>query len=488
MSSSSPDPRASRRVAIARRPEARAYPPPDAAPYPPSEPYPEYRGPLATAPNEAYALVREALAGLGLDAQLFGSPDWNPVGALVKPGARIVVKPNWVLHANEGSGGTDCLITHASILRAVLDYVLLAKPASVIIGDAPVQVCHFDKVQALGFDRVADYFRQLGAPITVKDFRRTTMVREDHAAQVTEDRRALDEFVLVDLGARSQLESIAGDFEKFRVTMYDPRKLPQNHRPGVHRYLVARDILEADLVVNVPKLKTHKKAGITCALKNLVGINGNKDFLPHHRKGAANRGGDNYAEATLPKWATETLLDFANRHLNWPRFYARFSRFAYRFLFFDRIRGKSIDVEGGWHGNDTVWRMCLDLNKILLYADPAAHLHDTPQRAVLNIADALIAGEGEGPLRSDPRAIGTVLASENSAALDWVAARLIGYDPARIPIAAHAFGKNDLPLTNFQPLDIESALNSRCWKSTGTELPAPARFKPPAGWREVLDS
>ena len=30
------------------------------------------------------------------------------------------------------------------------------------------------------------------------------------------------------------------------------------------------------LVVNVPKLKVHKKAGITCCLKNLIGINGNK--------------------------------------------------------------------------------------------------------------------------------------------------------------------------------------------------------------------
>ena len=479
---SAQDSRSERRVSLARKPEACAYPGLEAAPYHPSERYPEYPGPLAASLNPAYALVRESLAGLGLDAARYGTPEWNPFGDLVKPGGRIVVKPNWVLHANEGPGGTDCLITHASILRAVLDYVLLARPAAVVVGDAPVQVCHFEKVQALGFDRVAAYFRQLGAPITVKDFRRTTMVREEHAAQVSVERHALDEFVLVDLGARSQLEPIAQDYRKFRVTMYDPRKLPRNHQPGVHRYLVARDILEADLVVNVPKLKTHKKAGLTCALKNLVGINGNKDFLPHHRKGGADHGGDNYAASSLPKWLAEATLDFANRHLDWPRFYARVSRFAYRFLFFDRIRGKSIDVEGGWYGNDTVWRMCLDLNKVLLYAGPDGRLHATPQRAVLSLADALIAGQGDGPLRSDPRPFGSVLAAANPAALDWVAALAIGLDPARIPISAHAFGGPDLPLTDFSPNQITLMDNGQP-VALADLRPAQPPFTVPAGWR-----
>jgi len=34
-------------------------------------------------------------------------------------------------------------------------------------------------------------------------------------------------------------------------------------------------------------LKLHRKAGITCALKNLIGINGNKEYLPHHRLGGS---------------------------------------------------------------------------------------------------------------------------------------------------------------------------------------------------------
>lgn len=57
------------------------------------------------------------------------------------------------------------------------------------------------------------------------------------------------------------------------------------HHVGVHQYLLAKAVLEADVVINLPKLKTHKKAGVTCALKNLIGIHGNKEYSPHHRVG-----------------------------------------------------------------------------------------------------------------------------------------------------------------------------------------------------------
>ena len=477
------DPRADPRVAVVQDEHLARYPGLAQAPYHPAERYPEYTGPLAAGENHAYAAVRQVLADLGLDRARFGTPQWNPIGDLVPPGARITVKPNWVLHRNEGPGGTDCLITHASILRAVLDYVLLARPARVVVGDAPVQVCDFEGVMALGFQPVADYFARAGAPVRVRDFRRTTMVRSEQTAQVSEERQTLDDFVLVDLGARSLMEPIARDYRRFRVTMYDPRRMKVNHRPGLHRYLIARDVLEADLVLNVPKLKTHKKAGLTAALKNLVGINGNKDYLPHHRKGGLNRGGDNYARATLPKRLAEATLDLANRHLHWPRFYARASRFAYRFLFFDRIRGLPTDIEGGWYGNDTVWRMCLDLNKVLLYADADGRLHDTPRRAVLSLCDGLVAGEGDGPLRPDPRPFGGLIAAVNPAALDWIAALVMGLDPARIPISARAFAAADLPLATLAPAALAPALNGRPVSLAALAAAFPSPFRPPEGWR-----
>jgi hypothetical protein len=58
------------------------------APFHPPEAYPEY--PFATGDldrsNHAYRIVREALRELGLDADNFGSRDWNPLGGFIRAG------------------------------------------------------------------------------------------------------------------------------------------------------------------------------------------------------------------------------------------------------------------------------------------------------------------------------------------------------------------------------------------------------------------
>ena len=37
-----------------------------------------------------------------------------------------------------------------------------------------------------------------------------------------------------------------------------------------HELEVARDLLEADVIINLPKLKTHQMMGLTCAVKKYV--------------------------------------------------------------------------------------------------------------------------------------------------------------------------------------------------------------------------
>ena len=63
--------------------------------------------------------------------------------------------------------------------------------------------------------------------------------------------------------------------------------------------MISRTILDADCVINLPKLKTHKKTGVTLCMKNLVGINGNKNWLPHHRLGTPAQGGDQFADDSV---------------------------------------------------------------------------------------------------------------------------------------------------------------------------------------------
>ena len=63
---------------------------PATAPYDPDQAYPELAQlpfPVGIDPsNKVYGGVREALRLLGLDRERFGTPEWNPLGELVRPG------------------------------------------------------------------------------------------------------------------------------------------------------------------------------------------------------------------------------------------------------------------------------------------------------------------------------------------------------------------------------------------------------------------
>lgn len=398
----------------------------------------------------ADALAR-ACAALGWDEEGRG-----PFGRVIAPGARVLVKPNFVTHKNEGAWGVEPLVTHQTVVRAVVNALLLADPAEVLVGDAPLQGCDFDELmRATGLDEWAEELRAREPRFKgVRDFRRTTCVFEDGVRVSSEDLQPEDRYALFDLAGESFLEPITDERGQFRVTRYDPRLLAKTHRPGRHRYLVAREVVESDVVVNLPKLKTHMKAGITCALKNLIGINGNKEYLPHHRLGGAGRGGDCYPGGSGVKRALEFVFDQQNMTDSHAagRLWQTAARSLYRVL---RVQGDRLGIEGAWSGNDTIWRTCLDLNRILLYGRPDATMAEEAQRRVLHVTDAVVAGQGNGPLAPEPLALGLLLASGNAAAMDTAGALLLGYDPSRITIAREAMGDFRWPLAPFRREDVK---------------------------------
>lgn len=449
---------------VARMEGESGYPDVGAAPYGPTERYPELEGKRVEVAegekNRVFPLVREALRGLGLDAGRYGSAEWNPLGALVREGGTVLVKPNWVLHKNLGGKGMDCMVTHPSVLRAVLEYVFLARPGRVVLGDAPLQGCDFEALMGWGgLGEVIDVFRKRGLPLEVADFRRTVSDATSGLQHVRENVREEGRYVTVDVGEDSFLEEISADWKRFRVTVYDPRWMGRHHRPGKHEYFLAREAFEADLVVNCPKLKTHKKAGMTCCLKNLIGINGNKEYLPHHRKGAAGRG-DSHPVASPLLWGLESAMDVLNRMRGWPRVYALGERVVYGVLGRLGRRSRVGDLEGNWKGNDTIWRTCLDLNRALLYGDAEGRLHGDPQRETVSIVDAVVAGEGDGPLSPSPLKTGAVLAARNPGAGDWLAARVLGLDPRKIPLVAHAADAVKRPVCRAGAGEVESAVRA----------------------------
>src|ERR1035438_7723500 len=158
--------------------------------------------------NVAQNTVRHLFQLWGLDEQRFGTADWNPFGDLVGAGARITLKPNWVLHYNQSGASLECLITHQSVIEAVAQYAALNHPALITIGDAPLQGCDFAKLmESCGLNGIAENIEQrFGVPCKVVDFRRTVSEGVALGSHRGEDLRPESSYVLFDLGERSLLE------------------------------------------------------------------------------------------------------------------------------------------------------------------------------------------------------------------------------------------------------------------------------------------
>ena len=225
------------------------------------------------------------------------------------------------------------------------------------------------------------------------------------------------DYLIFDLAKDSMLEEISGKKALFRVTNYDPSRLAESHSRGKHLYCVSKCFFESDLVITMPKLKTHQKAGLTCALKILVGINGDKDFLPHHRKGSVRSGGDCYPSSSIFGYFAELFLDLGNHFpgKNWTKFCYYMANHL-RMLMPQRPENST---EGNWYGNDTCWRMVMDLNKIAEYGCADGTISTVPQRQIWSLVDATIGGEGAGPLHCSPLPMSNLIFSNNSYLLDW---------------------------------------------------------------------
>jgi len=448
-------------------------------------------------PNHVYAAVRAALRGLGLDARNFETPAWNPLGALVSRGKRIVLKPNFIRHWNPAENATvESVITHGSVIRAVADYAFLAAGAegSVAIAEAPQHDCDFEAIREIaGLDQLVQHYEAcLGRELELIDLRREAVAYRDG---VIVERVPLPGdptgYRLIDLGRRSCFEGSGIDPNRFRGADYDPGPTTEHHTDGRNEYLLSNTVLSADLVVNLPKLKTHKKTGVTLALKNLVGINGDKNFLPHHCVGSVAEGGDEYPGRSLldrgRSAATELARSMLKRGLG-----TRLVRAARRVE--RRIRGSEFIRSGNWYGNRTTWRMCVDLNRCLYYSDAANTHLDAPRpvRTVLTVMDGIVAGEGEGPLAPRDVPLGAVLAATDPIALDLTAVRLMGFDEQLVPKIREPMRDDALRITNVRDpsdvtvFEVASATGEERKRRLG-DVDAVRVFDPHPGWRGHIE-
>jgi uncharacterized protein (DUF362 family) len=464
-------------------------------PYSPAERFPEYPfrdSAAGTGRNPAYAGVREAFRLLGLDAERFGTPEWNPLGEVVRPGDTVVIKPNLVRDFRETKPGhDDCVITHGAVIRAVADYVEIALQGRglIVVADAPHNDADFARVSDIAkLPTLVEFYRDHArVPLEVRDLR-PEAARKVDGVIVGHDKLAGDPlgYVPVDLGADSMFATIGELCEKLYGSEYDMEELRRHHRGGRHAYLLSRTVLAADVVISLPKLKTHKKTGLTVNMKNLVGINGNKNLLPHHREGTPAQGGDQFPDDSVQNRLERSVV----------------ARFKQAFPLLGPLRpviagpikaiGKRIFGDtntnkirsGNWYGNDTTWRMVIDLNRILFYADADGRVHDHPVRRLFSVVDGIVAGEGNGPMDCDAKPAGVVLAGRNSIAVDLAAARLMGFDYLRLPILREAIAPHARPLASFAYEDIFVRSNVAEFDRPLAEFEGPClAFRPHFGWR-----
>ena len=243
------------------------------------------------------------------------------ISTFVKPGQRVLLKPNLVAPAKPELAVT----THPAILKAVIEEVQEAKAGSVRFGDGP----------------------GVGTATSVSRLAGLTAVAEETKTQIV-------------------------DFVGTKVYENDENRL-------IKHLELTDQLAENDVLITLPKLKTHSQMAFTCALKNQYGL--------------------------IPGMAK--------------------AQFHFRFQNRDRLADLIVDI------NRT--------------AKPA-----------LAIVDAVIGMEGPGPNSGTPRKIGAVIAGTDLAAVDTVAAAIVGLQPEDIPILMAA-RRADFGVTRLADIDVRGA-------------------------------
>jgi uncharacterized protein (DUF362 family) len=390
----------------------------------------------------------------------------------------------------------DYVITHGSVVRAVIDYIFLALEGNgrVIIGDSPQTDSKFSEIVALmGLRQIQTWYRKFHKfeieIINLQDeyWIEKNGVYTDTVRLVGDPRGGIS----TDLGKDSLFTELDGMGKKFYGAFYNVQETNDHHSKGKHEYAVSRSPLVADVFINVPKLKTHKKCGLTTNLKSLVGINANKNWLPHYSFGSPETGGDQFEKATTKGKLENIVVVKAKRILLKRNPLAQFVARRVKNVGY-KIFGRTDQVirSGNWHGNDTTWRMALDLNKILLYANADGTMRRIghPKR-YYSVVDGIISMEGNGPAAGVSKNTGLIIAGNNPVSVDSVCCKLMGFSWKKIPLIYNAFKKDRYPLANCEYNDISVVSNISKFNKRLKDLSTldSLKFIPPLGWKGHIE-
>lgn len=458
----------------------------------PDERYPEYQHEhISTCKNPVYKAVRDCFIQAGLDRENLGTSSWNPLGTFIKPGNRVFLLCNFAneRRSNELLENYRSRCSHGSVIRALADYILIATGRSgcVMIGNAPTQDCHWEAVlKDTAAQEVLKFYQSIGAPVEPKDLRLFVKDAAYLGYVKGVERRDEKEGVHVMLNQDSLFDELdRKQSNRYRVMNYDPRRISSFHFHGHHEYVINHHILESDVIFSAPKLKTHEKVGISCAIKGMVGTVGHKDSLPHHRYGSPKVGGDEYP--TDPTGLTSLITAFHewSEQTKPETYWGSCVRVAYKVFRRLVLRWLPV-VDGAWWGNDTAWRMAVDLARIATYADKKGELQKFPCRRHIVLTDGIIGGEGDGPAASTAVHSGILTFSDDLSAADHVNALLMGFDPEKIPMIRESARLKKYPLAKSETSRCTVTINGRSISMQELEQMEKVHYEPQDGWKEIL--
>ncbi len=434
----------------------------------------------------------------------------NPFTDTIKPGDRVVVKPNLVRNWHPEHLDLYSIITHPAVIRAVVDqvYRALRGEGSITIADAAMGDTDFDDlVRVTELDKISEYYWQTHQfRVDILDLRKYRYhYQQDnynygHEVQTHLPGSPLG-YVSVDMGAESAFTTLSGR-NLLEGTDVARRQETINSKGEEHNYyLVAREILNANVLVHVPKLKVHSKVGVTLNCKGMVGINGDKNLLPHFRWGGDVQGGDQFPPNTeahtptnqlrmrLGRLVGDTLLARSGAWWSKGALWAvqTASAITSRTLKFQEFDS----VNGNWHGNDTAWRLAADLIRTALFADHEGVLQATPQRRFLSIVDGIIAGEGNGPLHPMPKAVGVLAMGTHPIAVDLACTHLMGLDYHKVRYLTELMNGTFDRTPRFTPVSPETIRvhsNVAAWENLfDAPVSTLLNLEPPPRWKHYLE-
>lgn len=416
---------------------------------------------------------------------------------IIEPGQTVVIKPNWVLQGHEERKEEwEQVITHPEVITAVIEKVteFLKNSGHILIVDGPELNADFQEILK---HFPVSYWQQItednGIGLSVIDLREEQFV-QDKNVTVRKIKLNGDPCGKVLVNLENECSEFYG--HKKSVGGYygagtDIAEVNQAHDGSRNLYSISKSVIEADVFINVPKLKTHKKAGITASLKNLVGINTYRNYLPHYSLGNRKDGGDQFSAEDTGSKIESRIVPFVKQHFlkttKYSKILSPFFTFG-KFIFGSNektIRG------GSWHGNDTIWRMILDINKILFYAGSDGQMRESGRvksKKYITIVDGIIAGEGNGPKKPDALALNYIFYGSNPVSVDAVCAKIMGFNPLKIPTIGNAFKIKKYPLVDFEYAEIKVILENIEYNIDNLPSMFIKKFKPHRGWVNHIEN